>query len=285
MAGAAAQMLKEVLAMLRRACGGQRGVAGRDGCGADELSKMIDIGEAQCVRNIFRIGCRFADGSHILGAKAAGDAHLVQVGIARKRQQASVLILPAKAPHAGLSRRLEDGCIYDFAVNLSFAQARLVCGDCNQRLIVDGFHEAVAEWVEHGAEGTDVFGGRDVFLGFRAYWAIVYDGTACDGVLTVVDEDGGIDKVAIGAGVAYAQFCNLACAAGVGVFVAGHARGAVVDRSESGLAWIVALGLMIPLKYLLIQGEGVARRLVVAIAYAGRAVEAGSVEAGRSLSF
>ena len=65
--------------------------------------------------------------------------------------------------------------------------------------------------------------------------------------------------------------------------MAGRAGGSVVDGSEAGFARIAAVGLMVSLKDLLIEGEVVSRGLVEAIAYARRTVEAGSVEAGRRL--
>ena len=108
-----------------------------------------------------------------------------------------MLILPSEASHPGLSRRFEDRRHDDFAMDPAFALVGLAGSDGDQRLIVDRLDEAVAEGIEHCAQGSDIFGGRDVLLGLRADGAIVHDGAARDGVLSIVDEDGGVDEVSV----------------------------------------------------------------------------------------
>ena len=66
-----------------------------------------------------------------------------------------MLVLPAEATHACLAGRLQDGDLDGLSVDPSLADARLLRGDCRQRLVVDRFDEAVAERIESRPEGPD----------------------------------------------------------------------------------------------------------------------------------
>ena len=108
--------------------------------------------------------------------------------------------------------------------------------------------------------------------------AIVDNGPAGNRVLSVIDEDCRVDEIAIFILVPNPEFCELAGASTVRVFVATDAGGCVVHRAKSGLDGMV---LLIDL---LILGKGVSGWLDDSVAEALCAVEAGSVEAGRSFS-
>src|SRR5579863_1990203 len=118
---------------------------------ADELSKMVDIRQSQSIRNIFHVGSHFADGSYIFGFQAIGYAHLVQVGIAREREDGRILVFPAKLPYSVLSGRLENRHLNRLALNQAIALTGLSGSNCKVRLIAGGLYEAISQRIEHGA--------------------------------------------------------------------------------------------------------------------------------------
>lgn len=87
---------------LRIASRGERHIAGWHLRAADELSKMIDVGKAEVVRNILRIRCNFAHRRGVLRAQPVRDTHFVQISVADEREQAAVLVFPSKASEARL---------------------------------------------------------------------------------------------------------------------------------------------------------------------------------------
>ena len=160
----------------------------------------------------------------------------------------------------------------------AFAQLRLCLGDRDQSLIVNGFHKSITQGVEGGAQCADVFCVGYVLLGLRTDSAIVDNGPAHNGVLSVIDEDCRVNEIAIFILVPNPKFCELAGSPTVRIFVTTDTGGCVVHRAKSGLYG------MILLVDLLISGKGVSRRLDDSVADALCAIEAGSVEAGRRFS-
>jgi hypothetical protein len=146
----------------------------------------------------FGIGRRLADGGDVLRPQPVGHAHLVEIGVADEGQQAAVLVLPAEATYACLAGRLQDGDLDGLSVDPSLADARLLRGDCRQRLVVDRFDEAVAERIESRPEGPDGLRGRHVFLRLGSQCAIVDDGAPGNGGRTIVDRHRGIHECAAG---------------------------------------------------------------------------------------
>src|SRR5258705_1204217 len=129
---------------------------------AYELSEVVAVGQAKVSGHIFRVLSGLEDRSHVRGAEPVRDSHLVEIGIANKGEQAAVLVLPAEASHAGLSRRLEDRSLHNLPMNSTSAQLRLSVGDGDQSLVVDGFDKSIPQGVEGGAQRADVFRRRDV---------------------------------------------------------------------------------------------------------------------------
>src|SRR5258708_5652015 len=168
---------------------GKRCVSGRNHRAAYELSKMVDVSQAKVIWQIFRVLRSLENRSHVRGAEPVRNSHLVEIGIANKGKQAAVLVLPAEASHAGLSRSLEDRSLHHLPMNSTFAQLRLSLGDRDQSPVVDGFHKSISQSVECGAQCADVFCRRNVLLGFRTDSAIVDNRPSGNRVLPVVDED------------------------------------------------------------------------------------------------
>src|ERR1700688_1063446 len=117
MAGAAADLAEYMLPGKRcRGCRQGR-IARRNFRAADELRKVIDVAQPQLVRNIFRVRRDLPYARLVLRPQSVRDSHFVQVGVSDEREQAAVLVFPAKAADAGLTRRLQNGNLDGFAMN------------------------------------------------------------------------------------------------------------------------------------------------------------------------
>src|SRR3984957_17225933 len=112
-------------------------------CAAYELSKVVDISQAKVVRLIFRVRRGLEHSRNVLGAQPIRDAHLVEIGIPNKGEQTAVLVLPAEASDAGLSRGFEDRSLHHFPMNLTIGQLGLFLGDCDQSPVLYGFYKPI----------------------------------------------------------------------------------------------------------------------------------------------
>src|SRR6202035_2676290 len=149
--------------------------------------------------------------------------------VANKLKQAAVLVLPTETAHPGLAGRFQYGAFNGLAVNSSLAEFGLFRGDRLQRGVVDGLDKAVSESIERRAQCQDIFGDRYVLLRLGNDGAVVNDGAPGDAVGAIVDQHGGIDKIAVCVGVTHTQLGELARAATHRVLVAFGARSSVVD--------------------------------------------------------
>src|ERR1700687_4841025 len=120
-------------------------------CAAYELSKMVDVSQTKVIWLIFRVRRSLEHCRNVLGAQAVRDAHLVEIGVADKGEQAAVLVLPAEASDASLSGSLENRSLYHFTMNSTVSQFGLFRGDCNQSPILYGFYKSIAQGVEGSA--------------------------------------------------------------------------------------------------------------------------------------
>ena len=120
-------------------------------CAAYELSKVVDISQAKVVRLIFRVRRGLEHCRNVLGAQPVSDAHLVEIGVGNKGEQAAVLVLPAEASDASLSRSFENRCLHHFPMNFTVGQLGLFRGDCNQSPILYGFYKSIPQSVEGSA--------------------------------------------------------------------------------------------------------------------------------------
>ena len=110
--------------------------------------------------------------------EAIRDALLVEVGVRCEREQAGHLVLPAEAADAGggvtRRRRLEDR---NFDHESAHA-GRLIIRNVSQRLIVNHFHETVAERVQRGPERAHIGVGRHALLDAGIQGAVVDERSA-----------------------------------------------------------------------------------------------------------
>src|SRR5207244_752189 len=150
-ADAAADAAEKFSASNGQGGSGEGCVAGWSHGAADELSEVVDVGEAEIVGLILRVLGGLEDGGDVVGAEAVRDSHFVEIGVADEGEEAAVLVLPAEASDASLSGGFEDRSLHDFAMDSAFAQFRLSLGDCDEGSVVDGFDESIAESVEGGA--------------------------------------------------------------------------------------------------------------------------------------
>src|ERR1700677_181769 len=136
-----------------QSCGGcgQRGVAGRNHRSTHKLSKVVDVRQAEFIWLIVNARCGVKNLSNLRGAQPVSDPHLVEIGVGNKGEQAAVLVLPAEASDAGLSRSLENWRLDNFPVNCTSTQTGLLRGDCDQSAVVNGFHKSIPQGVEDGA--------------------------------------------------------------------------------------------------------------------------------------
>src|SRR6266403_1061616 len=248
------------------------GKSGRGGCedciarghlrAPDELRKMIDIGEAEIVRNVLRVYRHLADGRGVLRAQSVGHAHFVQVGVADEREQTAVLVFPAETPNTRLAWRLKKRYLDGFAVDPARADFGLACGDCQQRAVVDRFDESVSQSVERCAQCPNVLGDWNAFLCLRDDGAIIHYGSAANLVSAIVDWHRGIHEVAVCVEMADPQLGELARSAAYRVLMAFDTCSRVKHGTESCV--YIVCGLV----DLLIELKSVARRLGNSVARA-----------------
>src|SRR5579863_6928496 len=126
-------------------------VAWWDHCAPYELSKVVDISQAKVVRLILRVRRGLEHGRNVLRAQPVRDAHLVEIGIGNERQQTAVLVLPAEASDASLSRSLENRSLHHLPMNFTVGPLGLFLGDCDQSSVVYCFYKSVPQGVEGSA--------------------------------------------------------------------------------------------------------------------------------------
>ena len=185
-----------------------------------------------------------------------------------------MLVLPAEAADAVLSRRLQHGDGDGLTVNLAMGRQHLLGGDGRQRAVVDRFDEAVSQRVERRSQRPDILRCRHMFLRLGDHRAIIDEGTSADAAGAIIDGDGRIDKIAIRIGVADAQLGELAGTAADRVLMTVGASPRVENRPKS------AIDVVGQFVNLLVEGEAVAGRFRDPVADAERA---GILDEGRRI--
>ena len=177
-----------------------------------------------------------------------------------------MLVLPAEAPDAILTRRLQHGNSDSLAVNLAMGSTHLLGSDGHQRVVIDCFDKAVSQRVERRPQRPDILRFRHMFLRLRDHRAIIDEGTSADAARAIIDGNGWIDKIAVGIRVADAQLSELAGTAADRVLVTVGASPRVEDRSKPGI------DVVSQFVNLLVEGEAVTGRFrdPVADAFASR---------------
>src|SRR5579859_280444 len=108
MTDGATGLVKQLRSSLRLLRFRQRRVArGRLRC-SHEAREVVDIRKSIRTGRVVWLRRRVAEFGHLVRKEPAGNAHLVQVSIARKREQAGMLILPAESPDTRLPRGFDD---------------------------------------------------------------------------------------------------------------------------------------------------------------------------------
>src|ERR1700731_3923605 len=151
-----------------------------------------------------------------------------------------MLIFPAEAAHAHLSRRFHDGDIENLTADFPMRRFALLLGKINERLIGNGLNEAIAQKIQRQPERADRLGLGNAFLNFfvgkrrtRANGAIIYQRAASNHLCSVGDWDFGSAKAPARPVMADPQFRYLRRAAGPGTLVALRAGLCVVQRSKT----------------------------------------------------
>src|ERR1700719_842564 len=151
-----------------------------------------------------------------------------------------MLIFPAEASHAHLSRRFHDGNIENLTADFPMRRFALLLGKIDEGLIGNGLKEAIAQKIQREAECADRLGLRDAFLNFLvgkrrigANGAIIHQGAAGNHLCSVSDGDVWSAKVTGRALVDDAQFRYLRRSAGHGILVAFGAGLRIVQRSKT----------------------------------------------------
>src|SRR5580704_4204123 len=121
-----------------------------------------------------------------------------------------MLIFPAEAAHAHLSRRFHDGDIENLTADFPMRRFALLLGKINEGLIGNGLNEAIAQKIQREAECSDRLGLWNAFLNFLvgkcrigANGAIIHQRAAGNHLCSVSDWDVRGAKMSIGSLMTY----------------------------------------------------------------------------------
>src|SRR6266436_2056735 len=103
-AGGASNLVEKFRAFLGQRSLRKLRVARGSFCRSHKASEAIDIGEPVRIRLVIWLGSGIAQLRHLVRKEPVRDSHFVEISIARKRQQACLLILPTEPPDPGLAR-------------------------------------------------------------------------------------------------------------------------------------------------------------------------------------
>ncbi len=128
MAGGASNLVEKFRAFLGQESLRELRVARGSFCRSHKASEAIDIGEPVRIRLVIWLGSGITELCHLVRKKPIRDSHFIDIGVARKRQQAHLLILPTESPNPGLSRGFHDGNIEHLTADLAVRGLALVAG-------------------------------------------------------------------------------------------------------------------------------------------------------------
>ena len=154
MANTTTDPTEECLALYGCGGRGKRCVSRWSHRAAHELSKVVDVSQAEVIWLIFYACRRVEDGSNIRRAQPVRDSHLVEIGIPNKGEQAAVLVLPAETSDPSLSWGFEDWSLHHFPMNSAVALMLRTVGAAVCRLLAGyaGGTAVLLEVSEPGAE-------------------------------------------------------------------------------------------------------------------------------------
>src|ERR1700731_3648630 len=151
-----------------------------------------------------------------------------------------MLIFPAEAAHAHLSRRFHNGHIENLTADFPMRRFALLLGKIDERLIGNGLNEPIAQQIQRQPKRADRLGLWNAFLNFlvgkrriRANGAIIHQRAAGNHLCSMSDWDVGSAKPSVRPVMTDPQFRHLRRAAGHGTLVAFGAGLSVVQRPET----------------------------------------------------
>src|SRR6202166_4398973 len=151
-----------------------------------------------------------------------------------------MLIFPAEAAHAHLSRRFHNGHIENLAADFPMRRFALLFGKINERLIGNGLNEAIAQKIQRQPECADRLGLWNAFLNFLvrkrpigANGAIIHQRAASNDLCSVSDWDVGSAKAPVRSLMTDPQFRPLRRCARHWTLVALGAGLRIVQRSKT----------------------------------------------------
>src|SRR5207245_2052023 len=192
-----------------------------------ETCKVVDVVETVVAGLVVRLRSGIAEFGHLVREQPAREAHLVEVGVARERQQTRVLVLPPEAPDAGVSRGFHDRDPEHLAADLAMRALALLAGDVDEGLIGNRFDESIPQEVQRQAVRPDRLRLGHPLLdlgvgkrGVRTDGAIIDERAARDDLASMRDGEVRISETPIGSSMPHAQLRDLARATRARVLLA-----------------------------------------------------------------
>src|SRR3954470_10531830 len=129
-------------------------------CEADDVIHPIRVGLIVGLRR-----SATADVGDLVRKIGAGYAHLVEIRIPGKRDQARMLPFPSEpADTGGAGRRLDDWHLQHLTADLTAGSTALLRGQVDQRLIWHGLDETIAEHTDRQTSRAHGLGLRGVLM-------------------------------------------------------------------------------------------------------------------------
>src|SRR5580704_19110763 len=144
-AGGAANFFEQSFAVFSFGSLRERDIARRRFRGAHEASEVIDVEETVGAGRVIGFASGIAEIGDFVGLEAIRDAHFVEIGVSREREQAGMLIFPAEAAHAGFPRNFHDGNVKGLATYFALALLALILSEVEQCLVRKGFPNAIPQ--------------------------------------------------------------------------------------------------------------------------------------------
>src|ERR1700757_4331398 len=127
-AGRATDLIEQMVTPLCSGTVSELRIARRSFGGPNEAGEMIDVREAVRSRRIIRLCSGVAKLRDLIGLETVSDAHFVEVRIGGEREQARMLVFPAKPAHAHLSGSFYDGNLQDLPADFTMRRLAFLCG-------------------------------------------------------------------------------------------------------------------------------------------------------------
>src|SRR5262249_24091715 len=141
--------------------------------GAHEAGKVVNVLETVGVKWVFGISYRVANAGGIGRLQPAGYPLLVHVSIGSEREQAGLLVLPAKPSSAHQAVGFRHRHLDELPRDPTSRLVELLNREISKYVAVNGFYETVTQRVGGSAQGDDVLRARHFLYSRLADGAIV----------------------------------------------------------------------------------------------------------------